>query len=176
MSALPDGVTAVIGPQHERVKALLAAVGQQTGGKRATAFYQLRLLLALHETAEEQVIHPQVQRLLEFRERAFLDRIAEEQTAAQAIRALEGLDVDSDQFNASFGPLAASVTEHAAAEESDEWPALRQISDPVIITGMLAEMRAAAELTQDPSAPGPGATFSEMQASAKSRLPASPGG
>jgi hemerythrin superfamily protein len=167
-------VTAVIGSQHERVKALLEAVRQQTGHRRAAAFHTLRLTLALHETAEEQAIHPQALRQLGPYDRAASDRIAEEQTAGQTIAALELVDVDSDQFNFTFGHFAASVTEHAAAEEADEWPALRQITDPPVLRAMVKQMQAVTELAADRAAPGRQASFAEMQEWAKARLPAPP--
>jgi hemerythrin superfamily protein len=170
-----NDVTAVIAPQHEYVKTLLEAVQQQTGQRRAAAFHTLRLTLALHETAEEQAIHPQALRQLGAHDRAATDRIAEEQAAGQTIGALEWVDVDSDQFNATFGHLATSVTDHAAAEEADEWPALRQITDPAVLSGMLAQMQAVTRLAADPSAPGVQATFSEMQDWAKAHLPSPPG-
>jgi hemerythrin superfamily protein len=170
-----DDVTAVIARQHEHVKALLEAVRQQAGNRRAGAFHVLRLTLALHETAEEQAIHPQALHQLGAHDRAASDRIAEEQTAGQTIHSLELVDVDSDQFNSTFGHLAVSVTDHAAAEETDEWPALRQITDPPVIKVMMDHMQAVTRLVQDPSAPGIQATFSEMQEWAKAHLPDPPG-
>jgi hypothetical protein len=169
-----DDIIAVIAPQHENVKALLGAVRQQTGHRRAAAFHTLRLTLALHETAEQQAIHPQTLRQLGAHDRAASDRIAEEQTAGQTIGGLELVDVDSDQFNATFGHLVSSVTDHAAAEEADEWPALRHITDPPVINAMIEQMQAVTRLAGDPSAPGIRATFTEMQDWAKAHLPAPP--
>jgi hypothetical protein len=167
-------VVAVIAPQHEYVKTLLEAVRQHTGPRRAAAFHTLRLTLALHETAEQRAIHPQALHQLGAHDRAASDRIAEEQTAGQTIGSLELVDVDSDQFNATFGHLATSVTDHAAAEEADEWPALRLITDPAVINAMVEQMQAVTQLAADPSAPGIHATFSQMQDWAKARLPAPP--
>lgn len=169
-----DDVTAVMARQHEHVRALLEEVRQHTGHRRAAAFHTLRLTLALHETAEEQAIHPRALHQLGAHDRAANDRIAEEQTAGQTIHALELIDVDSDQFNSTFGHLAAAVTGHAAAEETDEWPALRHITDPPVISAMIKHMQAVTQLAQDPSAPGIQATFSEMQEWAKGHLPAPP--
>lgn len=174
MSNPSQDVTAVIAPQHEHVKVLLERVRQRTGRERAEGFHTLRLTLALHETAEEQAIHPQAQRQLGAHDRAATDRVAEEQTAGQAIGELEMLDVDSDQFNFTFKDLASSVVDHATAEENDEWPALRQISDVTIINGMVEQKRAVTRLAEDPAAPGVDATFEEMQQWAKSLLPEPP--
>ncbi len=167
-------VIAVLRSQHEHVKTLLEAVRQQSGQHRAAAFHTLRLTLALHETAEQRAIHPLALRQLGAHDRAANDRIAEEQTAGQTIGSLELVDVDSDQFNATFGHLATSVTEHAAAEEADEWPALRQITDPPVLKAMVEQMRAVTRLAGDPSAPGIRATFAEMVDWARSHLPSPP--
>jgi hemerythrin superfamily protein len=174
MATPPQDVTAVIAPQHEHVKVLLGRVRQETGQRRTEAFHTLRLTLALHETAEEQAVHPQAQRQLGGHDRAATDRVAEEQTAGQVIGELELLDVDSDQFSSTFEHLASSVVDHASAEENEEWPALRQISDVTITNGMIEEMQAVIKLAEDPSAPGVDATFEEMQQWAKSLLPQPP--
>jgi hemerythrin superfamily protein len=174
MSSPSKDVTAVIAQQHEHVKVLLERVRQQTGQQRAAAFHALRLTLAVHETAEERAIHPQVQRQLDLYERAATDRIAEEQTTAQTIGALELLDVDSDQFNVTFQDLASSVVDHDTAEENDEWPALRQISEVTIMDRMVEQMQAVTKLIADPAAPGIGTTFREMRQWAESHLPPPP--
>jgi hemerythrin superfamily protein len=174
MSTPPPDVTAVIASQHEQVKLLLNRVRQQAGQARTEAFHTLRLTLALHETAEEQAIHPQAERQLDPYDRPVIDRIAEEQTAGQTIGMLEMLDVDSDQFNSTFENLASSVVDHAAAEENDEWPALRQIADVTIVQGMVEQMQAVTRLAGDPSAPAIGATFEEMRQWAESLLPQPP--
>jgi hemerythrin superfamily protein len=170
----PQDIADIIAPQHEHVKELLDRVRQAAGQGRAEAFYALRLTLALHETAEEQAIHPQALRQLGDYDRPANDRIAEEQTAAQTIRALEMLDVDSDQFNYSFEGLASSIADHATAEENDEWPALRHISDVAVLRGMAEQMRAVTELVGAPTAPGMNATFEEMRQWAKRALPRPP--
>jgi hemerythrin superfamily protein len=174
MSTLPQDIADIIAPQHEHVKALLDRVRQATGQARADAFHALRLTLAVHETAEEQAIHPQALRELGDYDRAANDRIAEEQTAAQTIRALEMVDVDSDQFNYSFEGFAASVVDHATAEENDEWPALRHITDVATVSKMAEQMRAVPELADDPTAPGMTATFEDMRQWAKMSLPRPP--
>ena len=164
----------IVGPQHEHVKVLLHKVRQTTGQERAEAFYALRLTLAVHETAEEQSIHPQALHQLGLYDRAANDRIAEGQTAAQTIRALELVDVDSDQFNYSFEGFAASVIEHATAEENDEWPALRNIADIAVVSKMTEQMRAVPGLASNPAAPGMNATFEQMRQWARSVLPQPP--
>jgi len=45
--------------QHNEVKALFARVKSSTGEAKRDAFQELVRLLAVHESAEEQVVHPE---------------------------------------------------------------------------------------------------------------------
>ena len=44
--------------QHEQIKSGFAQVAAAHGEQRSEAFDQLRRLLAVHETAEEEIVHP----------------------------------------------------------------------------------------------------------------------
>lgn len=125
-----NDVTDVIAPQHEEVKRLLREVSEKAGDARRDAFHRLRLTLALHETAEEQAVHPQAMRQLDGGTSAASDRVEEEEEAGGVIAALEKLDIDSDEFASQFDELFSSVIAHATAEEEHEWPALRELTDP----------------------------------------------
>lgn len=175
MSApLSDDVTAVIAPQHEEARRLLRQVGQSTGQARREAFHRLRLMLALHETAEELAVHPQAVRQLGSDSAGASSRVEEEEDAGKMIAELERLDVDSDEFGSKFEDLSSAVAAHAAAEEEQEWPALRAITDGGIIRVMTVEMSAVPDLADDPAAPKSDASFEEMQQWASTRLPAPP--
>jgi hemerythrin superfamily protein len=82
----------------------------------------LRALLAVHETAEQIVLRPNtVERV---NARIAEARIEEEVEATKALAELEHLEVDSPAFAASFAQFEKSVTEHAEAEEIEEFPAI----------------------------------------------------
>lgn len=178
--ASTSDVTEVIAPQHEEAKRLLREVSEKAGEARRDAFHRLRLTLALHETAEEQAVHPQAMRQLGGDTSAASNRVEEEEEAGEkeeageVIVGLEKLDVDSDDFATRFDQLFSSVIAHATAEEDHEWPALREITDPGIIQVMVTEVSAVTDLTEDHSAPGADATFEQRQQWAKSRLPQPP--
>jgi hypothetical protein len=44
--------------QHDEIRRLLRTVETSMGVRRAHAFDRLRRLLAVHETAEEEIVHP----------------------------------------------------------------------------------------------------------------------
>lgn len=122
-AASGDGAVALLLADHERVRALLARVEQSAGSARQEAFDELRELLARHETAEEMVLRP-VTRTLDGGAEVASARMEEENQAKQVLAELEKLDVDGPEFLRRFTEFRSAVGEHAAAEESEEFPLL----------------------------------------------------
>jgi len=54
----------------------------------------------------------------------------EENEAKEVLAALEKMDVASPEFTAKFSEFRQSVLDHAEAEETQEFPLLRQNTDP----------------------------------------------
>jgi len=140
--------------QHKEVKTLLSAVGSTKGEERSNAFYELRRLLAVHETAEEEVVHPAARRSLPDGEAIIEARLAEENEAKKALAELEELDIDSTEFESKFATLAKDVIAHADAEEREEFARLAIKLEPE----RLDRMRRAVELAESvaPTRPHPG--------------------
>ena len=77
--------------QHGQIKDLMGLVRSSTGDAREQWFYDLRLLLALHEAAEERVVHPQVRRDLPQDDHQLVEeRLIEELKIKDAVLILEG--------------------------------------------------------------------------------------
>ncbi len=87
--------------QHEDVKRRFAEVIAARGEARRKAFFALRRLLAVHETAEEEIVHPVARRVLPDGEAIVRTRLVEEKKAKTALAELERLDVDSPQYGRS---------------------------------------------------------------------------
>lgn len=140
--------------QHKEVKALLSTVSSTKGEERSNAFYDLRRLLAVHETAEEEVVHPAARRALPDGEAIIEARLREENEAKTALAELEKLDIDSTEFESKFATLAKDVLAHAAAEEREEFARLAITLEPE----RLDRMRRAVELAESvaPTRPHPG--------------------
>ncbi|WP_051450559.1 hemerythrin domain-containing protein [Actinospica robiniae] len=115
----PDVVDVLLA-QHRLVRELMTEVSDGHGEARQRAFDELRTLLALHEAAEESIVHPAAHG--EVAEA----RVAEEEHAARAIARLESLDLSSEAFDQAFAEFAQAVLAHADKEEREEFPALRQ--------------------------------------------------
>jgi hemerythrin superfamily protein len=110
--------------QHQEIKALFNQVDATEGDERAEAFYALRRLLAVHETAEEEIVHPVARRALPDGEIIIEARLREENQAKKVLSELEKLDLDSEDFDMLFAEFSASVIEHAEAEERQEFERL----------------------------------------------------
>jgi hemerythrin superfamily protein len=113
-------VVSFIRAQHETIRLLFEAVLDVEGEDRERVFYQLRRLLAVHETAEEQIVHPVARRTLVEGDAIIAERLAEEHDAKQALAALEKIDPHSRAFEAGLRALQDDVMRHATAEENQE--------------------------------------------------------
>jgi hemerythrin superfamily protein len=137
-------VVAFLKSQHEEIKGLFTQVAAAHGEQRKELFTDLRRLLAVHETAEEEIVHPRAKSELDNGEAVVAARLAEENEAKQVLTELEKLDVDSAEFEQKFANFRQDVIAHAEAEESEEFSQLAaQLDD-----GQLARMRKAAELAE----------------------------
>ena len=140
--------------QHEQIKAMLIQVETATVDDRETAFVQLRRLLAVHETAEEEIVHPRARRELEGGERIVDARLAEEHEGKETLAALEKLDVNSNEFAEKFAAFKFAVLSHAEAEERDEFGKLAGVLEDEQLERMRNAVRIAEHLA--PTRPHPG--------------------
>jgi hemerythrin superfamily protein len=147
-------VIAFLVQQHQQIKTLFQQVSESSGEARRDAFTALRRLLAVHETAEEEVVHPSARTHIADGEEIIDARLAEENAAKHTLTALEDLDVDGAEFEKLFRELQADVLLHAANEEEQEFAALAEELD----TEQLERMRNAVRLAEAsaPTRPHPG--------------------
>jgi hemerythrin superfamily protein len=158
-TALPDGadvdVVDLLLTQHARIEELFLLVIGATGEARQQAFDELVRLLAVHESAEEEVVHPLSRTIADGGDGIVDDRLQEERQAKEMLTELVDADVDSDGFEASLLLLRNAVLTHARHEERYEFPQLRAKLPPDRLHG-LAQVIRAAEATA-PTRPHPGA-------------------
>lgn len=115
-------VVTLVQRDHRRIEALLDQVAQATGAARREAFEDLVRKLAVHETAEEEVVHPVMRQI--GADAVVEDILHEEDAAKRKLADLDGADVDSPEFAMAFDRLRESVLAHAQREEQDEHPRL----------------------------------------------------
>jgi hemerythrin superfamily protein len=110
--------------QHDQIEAALKQVTNTSGKERQDAFFALRRLLAVHETAEEEIVHPAARGAVPAGDSVVEARLHEEHEAKKLLTELETLDVDTLEFETRFATLSSSVIAHAEAEERYEFEPL----------------------------------------------------
>ena len=135
-----DDVIEYLVAQHETIKKLFVETldAADVDTQRA-AFTKLRTLLAVHETAEEMIVHPRVRRKISGGAEIVDERLAEEHDSKIALSELEGLEPQTSEFSKALIHLQAAVTEHAEHEETLEFPALRDGVDASASRHMLRD-------------------------------------
>ncbi|UXY23957.1 hemerythrin domain-containing protein [Streptomyces cynarae] len=122
--------------QHGDIRNLFDEVEQSAGEERRDAFRRLVRLLAVHETAEEEVIHPFARRALSGGDQVVEDRLAEERAAKETLADLDTMDTDDLEFLPRLRALRADVQEHARAEERHECSHIRRTADAATLVAM----------------------------------------
>jgi len=118
-------VVDVLLDQHARIEQLFTLTGGRTGAERAEAFDDLVRLLAVHETGEEEIVHPMARGYGDS-EGIVDDRLDEERQAKQMLAELVKAGPDADGFDEALLLLRQAVLSHARYEERYEFPQLRQ--------------------------------------------------
>ncbi|MFC5637199.1 hemerythrin domain-containing protein [Streptomyces bullii] len=149
-----DDVVTLLMQQHNHIRDLFAQVENAAAGDRADAFRRLVRLLAVHETAEEEVVHPSARRLFEGGQQVVDDRLEEERAAKQKLSRLDDMSTDDPEFMPLFRELRAEVLRHAASEEQHEFPRLRENATAQQLRMMATAVRAAEAMA--PTRPHPG--------------------
>ncbi|MEV6740328.1 hemerythrin domain-containing protein [Streptomyces sp. NPDC051104] len=147
-------VIALLMRQHGDIRNLFDEVEQSAGEERRDAFRRLVRLLAVHETAEEEVIHPFARRALSGGDQVVDDRLAEERAAKETLADLDAMDTDDPEFLPRLRALRADVQEHARAEERYEFTHIRRSADPTSLAAMANVIKAAEAVA--PTRPHPG--------------------
>jgi hemerythrin superfamily protein len=145
-------VAQFIRDQHHEIKRLLSEVDGQQGEDRRNVFENLVRLLAVHETAEEEVIYPVIRRQTGGDEIADA-RTGEESEAKRMLAHLEKLDADSDEFAPRFAVLRDAVLRHATSEEATVLPLLERTQDEDMLDRMGRAVQVAQKLA--PTHPHP---------------------
>ncbi|BDE12983.1 MULTISPECIES: hemerythrin domain-containing protein [Mycobacterium] len=126
----PDEVVAFLKAQHALIEdmfdeVLLASDPQA----RDEPFVALRQLLAVHETAEEMLVHPRVRREFDAGDAIVDELLHEEHDAKEQLTKIESLDITSQEFVDELTKLRDAVLAHAEHEELEEFTKLQRNLD-----------------------------------------------
>jgi hemerythrin superfamily protein len=120
---VPSVVT-MIRDQHAMIRSLMQQVAEAPPQARAEKFEPLVRLLAVHETAEEEIVYPAVRGETSAATDIVEARKDEEDKAKKALADLEKQDPASDEFATAFTKLRRDVEAHATREEAEVLPLL----------------------------------------------------
>jgi len=115
-----NSVVAVLLDQHADIRELFDQTMRARGEARRQSFDKLRELLAVHEAGEEIVVRPVSKQAVHGDVARARD--GEEKQAASVLSALEKLDVTDPEFAVRLAEFEQAVSDHADAEESEEFP------------------------------------------------------
>jgi hemerythrin superfamily protein len=146
-------VVDVLLAQHGQIKELFGQISEATGDRKRELFNELVRLLAVHETVEEELVHPLARRKVDGGQTVVEARLEEEEQAKHALAELYDLGPDHADFDARLGRLRDAVTEHADHEEREEFSSLRKNVEPDRLRRMAGAMRIAEKLA--PTRPHP---------------------
>ncbi|HEV7898252.1 MAG TPA: hemerythrin domain-containing protein [Planosporangium sp.] len=129
--------------QHNQIRKMFADMDGAQGDRKRDMFEDLVRLLAIHETAEEEIVHPVARRRIEGGEKIVDARLHEEDTAKHKLAELYDLGVDHPEFDPKFRELREAVTMHAEREEMEEFGKVREKVDADTLRRMADALRAA---------------------------------
>ena len=156
-----DDVVAFLKDQHNLIKDMFDDVLHASGTEaREKAFTDLRQLLAVHETAEEMVVHPRVRHEVASGDEIVDARLHEEHDSKERLSTLERMDIDSKEFIDELTKFRDSVIEHAEHEESEEFTKLERELDADDRKRMASAVRAAEAIA--PTRPHPGVESAKL--------------
>lgn len=150
---MADDVIAVLHQQHEEIRTLFAEVEAASGVERKDAWYRLVRLLSIHETAEEEIVHPAVSRVSGGS--PVVDaRVAEERRAKELLVTIDRIGPQAEGFDTLLVQLREDVLAHADHEEQAEFPLLRKAYTQERLEKMATAVRTAQTIA--PTRPHPG--------------------
>ena len=150
-----DDVVAFLKDQHNLIRDMFDDVIHASDPKaREKAFTELRQLLAVHETAEEMVVHPRIRREVDEGDDIAEALLAEEHASKEKLVALENLDIASDEFLRELTEYRDTVLAHAEHEEIEEFTKLSRELGADDLKRMAGAVQAAEAIA--PTRPHPG--------------------
>ncbi|MBB5784485.1 hemerythrin domain-containing protein [Nonomuraea jabiensis] len=140
--------------QHAMIRDLFDEVEQATPDQRGEAFTRLVRLLAVHETAEEEIVHPYARLKIDGGDAVVDDRLAEENQAKELLQQMDQAGPGAPDFAEKLAVLRAAVEAHARSEERYEFTQLRGHTTEAERRSMALGVKAAEAMA--PTHPHPG--------------------
>lgn len=140
--------------QHARIEEQFRAVRTARGAARRNGFASLVHLLTVHETAEEELVHPLARASIDAGPEVTAARLDEEREANAMMLRLLAMGPDDPAFDAEFDRLRIAVLTHARREERYEFIQLRAARPPEELVALAEALRVAEATTEIWPTPG----------------------
>ncbi|WP_169984443.1 hemerythrin domain-containing protein [Microbispora sp. H10836] len=140
--------------QHALIRDMFDEVEHTAPGERREPFRRLVRMLAVHETAEEEIVHPYTRLRVDGGTGVVADRLKEEREAKVMLSRLDEMGPEHAGFMAELDRLRMAVLAHARAEERYEFTRLRAETTAAERRAMALGVRAAEAMA--PTRPHPG--------------------
>jgi hemerythrin superfamily protein len=149
-----DDVVDLLIAQHALIRDLFDEVEKASAQERPDAFQRLVRLLAVHETAEEEIVHPYARLKIDGGKEVIDDRLAEEHEAKQLLMEMDKAGAGDPRFLTNLAALRAAVMAHARSEERYEFTQLRAQTSETERRALAVGVKAAEAMA--PTHPHPG--------------------
>ena len=126
LTAVQDDVVDILHAQHQRIQDVIGRTLAAAGREKRELFEGLVRLMAVHEVAEEELVHPLARRELGEQRQVVDERLHEERQLKRALADLYELGTDHPEFDDRLTRLGEAARAHAEHEERDELPHVRQ--------------------------------------------------
>jgi hemerythrin superfamily protein len=143
MADTATDVMDVLKSQHKQIERLLGLIAAKKGAALEDNFCELRRLIAVHETAEEEVIYPILRSTGDAGGQIADARTTEEAEGTKVLAQLEDLERGSAAFKRLFKDFRTAVLHHAQAEEAEVIPLIRATQTPDVRQRMAEAFRVA---------------------------------
>lgn len=103
---------------HQEVKAMFARIEKASESQLGDLFWELTNELVRHEVAEEEILYPEVRKVVPNGDRLADARIKEQSEAEELLDKMEKEGADAKDFRAHLQKLQKEVLAHAESEEN----------------------------------------------------------
>jgi hemerythrin superfamily protein len=149
-------VVDVLTADHREVTDLLAAASAERDAQRRRDLADIIITeLVRHSVAEEMHVYPVMREHLPDGEQAVEHDMEEHKEIESTLKALEGVDADSPEFDETLRRLQAILTDHVQDEETEQFPLLRARVPSEKLVELAAKVETAKKLA--PTRPHPAA-------------------
>jgi len=146
---------------HREALALLDQIGTSTDpAERRDLADTVIAEVVRHAVAEEMYVYPAMRKHLPEGDKAVEHDVEEHKELERAMKALEGLEVSSPEFDETLRRLQTILADHVQDEESEQFPELRRRIPHEELVQLAGKVETAKKLA--PTRPHPGAPNSEL--------------